>query len=109
MEKIDINDFAKIELKVGEIISCEDVEDSYKLYKFQIDLGNETRQILSGLKKYYKKEELIGQKVAVVTNLKTAKIAGLESDGMLLTALISTHKAKIVEMSQDIPNGTIIC
>ena len=108
MEKIDIEEFSKVELKVGEIISCEEVPDSYKLLKFQVDLGDEVRQILSGIKKFYNKEDLIGKKIIVVTNLKPAVMAGLESNGMLLCADISSNRVKVVEMDETIPNGTII-
>lgn len=108
METITIEDFAKIKIQVGEILECTEVENSYKLLKFKIDLGNETRQILSGIKKYYKKEDLIGKKVAVVTNLKTAQLASFDSEGMILTVMVSTHKVKVVEFDKSIKNGSVI-
>ena len=83
---IKIDDFDKCEFKVGEILECEEVPDSKKLLKFKVKIGDETRQILSGIKQYYKPEDTIGMKVMVITNLAPRKLAGMESNGMLLCA-----------------------
>ena len=85
-ELIKIDDFDKCEFKVGEILECEEVPDSKKLLKFKVKIGDETRQILSGIKQYYKPEDTIGMKVMVITNLAPRKLAGMESNGMLLCA-----------------------
>ena len=85
-ELIKIDDFDKCEFKVGEILECEEVPDSKKLLKFRVKIGDETRQILSGIKQYYKPEDTIGMKVMVITNLAPRKLAGMESNGMLLCA-----------------------
>ncbi len=84
--EVGIDDFVKLEIRVGEVIACEAVEKSKKLLCSKVRIGNETRQILSGIRKYYAPEEMVGKKVCVITNLKPAKLAGLESQGMILCA-----------------------
>ena len=84
--EITIDDFGKIDLRVGKIVACEKVPKAKKLLKLQVDLGTETRQIVSGISLYYKPEDLIGHCVIVVTNLKPVKLCGVESKGMLLAA-----------------------
>ena len=82
--QVSIDDFDKLELRVGEIISCEAVKKSKKLLCSQVRIGNEVRQIVSGIRKYYTPEEMVGKKVMVICNLAPAKLAGVESEGMLL-------------------------
>ncbi|MGB4954565.1 MAG: methionine--tRNA ligase, partial [Fusicatenibacter saccharivorans] len=82
-EEITFEDFGKMQFQVGEIISCEPVKKSKKLLCFQVKVGSQTRQIVSGIKAYYKPEDTIGMKVMVLTNLKPAKLAGMMSEGML--------------------------
>lgn len=84
--EIAIDDFGKVDLRVGKIVACEKVPKAKKLLKLQVDLGTETRQIVSGISLYYKPEDLIGHCVIVVTNLKPVKLCGVESKGMLLAA-----------------------
>ena len=84
--EIEYEDFAKLQFQVGEIISCEPVKKSKKLLCFQVKVGSQTRQIVSGIKAYYKPEDTIGMKVMVLTNLKPDKLAGMMSEGMLLCA-----------------------
>ncbi len=106
--KITIEDFAKVELKVGEILEAEKVQKSEKLLKFSVDIGEkDPRCIVSGIAKHYNPQDLIGKKVCVVTNLKSAKLCGIESCGMLLC--VST-KDKIVLISPhtDVPVGSTI-
>lgn len=83
---ITFDDFAKVEMKVGKIISCEPVEGSEKLLKLQVSFGEETRQILSGIAKWYIPEDLINKSAVFVTNLEPRMMMGLESQGMLLAA-----------------------
>jgi len=99
---ISIEDFMKIELRVGKILSCEAVPKSRKLLKMEVDLGSETRQILAGMAPYYLPQEMVGRRVAVVANLKPAKLMGLESQGMLLAA--STENAETVTLVS-VPEG----
>ena len=83
---ITIDDLSKVELKVGQILEVSRVEKSDKLYKLTVDIGSEKRTIVSGLVNYYKEDELLNKQVVVVTNLKPAKLRGVESQGMLLAA-----------------------
>ena len=83
---IGIDDFAKVELKTAKILSCEPVKKSDKLLCLQVELGEEKRQIVSGIAEYYKPEDMVGKTVIVVSNLKPAKLRGVESQGMILAA-----------------------
>ncbi|HZZ99589.1 MAG TPA: methionine--tRNA ligase subunit beta [Candidatus Paceibacterota bacterium] len=83
---ITLDEFKKAELKVIKVISAEPVEGSEKLLKLQVDLGDEQRQILSGIAKYYKPEELIGKQIVIISNLEPRMMMGLESQGMILAA-----------------------
>ena len=85
-EEIGIEDFAKIDLRVGKIKECAKAENSDKLLVLQVDMGNETRQVVSGIAKYYEPDSLIGKNVIVVSNLKPAKLRGIDSFGMILAA-----------------------
>lgn len=89
-DEITYNDFAKLDLRVGEVLVCEEVVKSDKLLRFEVDLGGEVRQIFSGLKNIYKPEDLIGKKVIVVANLKPRKMRFGMSEGMLLCADIDS-------------------
>lgn len=86
MSQIGIEDFAKVQIRVGEIVACEKVEKSSKLLHETVKFGDETRSVVSGIAKYFKPEELIGKKVAFVTNLKPVKLCGVLSEGMILGA-----------------------
>jgi len=85
-EQVSIDDFEKLEFRVGEVLSCEAVKGSKKLLCFRIRIGSEERQIVSGIRKYYAPEQMTGRKVMVIANLKPAVLAGLKSEGMLLSA-----------------------
>lgn len=86
VEEVTIDDFAKLQFKVGTILKCEPHPKADRLLVEQVDLGGEVRQIVSGIAKHYKPEELIGKQVVVVTNLKPVKLRGVESYGMILCA-----------------------
>ena len=104
-EEITIEDFMKLELKVGTIVSAEKHPKADRLLVEQIDLGDETRQVVSGIAGSFKPEEVVGKKVVVVTNLKPVNLRGVESQGMILCA--STKKdLDIVTILKDLPNGT---
>ncbi len=107
VSQISIDEFFKTELKVAVVKTCEDVEKSNKLYKLTLDLGDEERTVASGLKKYYKPEELVGKKVILVANLKPAKLCGVVSEGMILCA---EHGDKVVLISpeSDMPAGSVV-
>jgi methionyl-tRNA synthetase len=86
LEPIGIEDFMKVDLRVGKIVSAERVEKSEKLVKLKVDIGTEERQVVAGIGKSYTPEELIGKSIVIVANLKPAKLMGIESQGMLLAA-----------------------
>ncbi len=100
---IGIDDFMKVELRTAQVIACEPVPKAKKLLKLQVDLGYEQRQIVSGISKFYKPEQLIGRKVIVVANLKSAKLCGIESNGMLLASGEDT--VRVVFLGDDTPLG----
>ena len=105
--QIDIKDFDKVEIKAATITDAENVPKSDKLLKIQIDLGLEQRQIVSGIAKFYRPEDIIGKKVAVVTNLKPAKLMGQKSEGMILSAE-KDGVLTLVSLPSSIPNGAVI-
>ncbi len=105
-EIITIDDFAKIKLRVGEVIKCEKVEKSDKLLKSQIKIGDEVRQIVSGIANYYTPEEMVGKKVVVVANLKPVKLRGVLSEGMILAASDENGNLKTITVDGDIESGS---
>ncbi|MDD7765411.1 MAG: methionine--tRNA ligase [Peptoniphilaceae bacterium] len=104
-EKITIDDFAKIELKVGKVLECEQHPKADRLLVFKIDLGNEVRTIVSGIRKFYLQTDLIGKKVIVVTNLKPVNLRGVESNGMILAASDDKNLSVLTVLS-DMEEGT---
>ena len=108
---IDYEDFAKMELRVGEIIACEEVPNSKKLLKETVKIGSEVRTILSGIKKWYKPEDMVGKKVMVICNLAPRKIAGIESQGMLLCAESAEGEISLMtpDKADNIEGGAEIC
>ena len=106
--EITIDDFFKTQLRIGQIIKCENVEKSKKLLCSQVKMGSEVRQIVSGLRPYYTAEEMVGKKVVVVSNLKPAKLAGVLSEGMLLCAEDAEGKPVLLTAEKDVPNGVSI-
>jgi methionyl-tRNA synthetase len=108
VEEITIDEFRKIKLRVAKILVAENIKKSDKLLKLKIDLGTEQRQVLAGIAKSYKPEELIGKNVLIVSNLKPAKIFGQDSQGMILaTEILEDGKVKIVEINDSVLPGTI--
>ena len=103
LPEIGIEDFAKVELRVAEIIECEPVPKAKKLLKLQVDLGFERRQVVSGIAKFYTPDELIGKKVVLVSNLKPAKLCGVESYGMLLAS--GEEEVRVVFLDPAAKNG----
>ena len=107
--EITYEDFAKLQFQVGEIIDCKEVPKSKKLLCSQVKIGSEVRQILSGIKQYYKPEEMVGRKVMVVTNLKPATLAGMTSEGMLLCAEDTDGNLSLMTPEKPMPAGAEIC
>ena len=108
-DEITYDDFAKMQFVVGEIIKCEEVPKSKKLLCSQVKIGNMTRQIVSGIKQYYKPEEMVGKKVMVLLNLKPATLAGVVSEGMLLCAEDENGSLALVSPEKEMPSGAEIC
>jgi|SRR3989344_5121209 len=107
---ISFDEWAKAELKAAKIISAEDIPGKDRLYKLQIDLGTEKRQIIAGVKQSYSKEELEGKTIIAVTNLAPAKIAGLESQAMLLAVKNSAGAYSLVSVdtAEKVAAGTLV-
>ena len=104
---IQFNDFAKLDLRVGQIRKVEEIVGADKLWKLGVDLGEEDlRTICAGLKPYYSREELMNKKIIVVSNLEPRKMRGIESQGMLLAASTDNHeKVVLLTPEKDIENG----
>jgi len=107
-ELISIEDFDKIKLKVAEVISCEDHPNADKLYILKLKLGEEQRQVVSGIKKHYSPEDLVGKKIVIITNLKPINLRGEESRGMVLAAEDKDGKLTLVSTLEDIESGATI-
>jgi len=107
VEHVSFETFSKLDLRVGKIVEAEDVPDSRKLIKLVVDLGPlGKRQILSGIKKWYRPEELVGKTVVVVANLKPKKMAGLLSEGMVLMAEEEGQKPTFIVPEEEVKPGT---
>ena len=107
--EITYDDFAKLQFQIGEIVKCEEVAKSKKLLCSQVKIGSETRQIVSGIKAWYKPDQMVGKKVMVVTNLKPAKLAGLLSEGMILCAEDNEGNLALMTPEKDIKPGSEVC
>ena len=108
-EEIGYDDFAKLQFQVGEIIACEEVKKSKKLLCSQVKIGSQVKQIVSGIKKHYSAEEMVGKKVMVLVNLKPAKLAGVLSEGMLLCAEDENGELSLMVPEKEMPSGAEIC
>ena len=108
-EEITFDDFMKLQFQVGEVIACEEVPKSKKLICSQVKIGSQVKQIVSGIKAYYKPEDMVGKKVMVLVNLKPAKLAGVLSEGMLLCAEDAEGNLALMTPEKDMPAGAEIC
>lgn len=108
-EEISYDDFMKMQFQVGEIIACEAVEKSKKLLCSQVKIGSRVKQIVSGIRKDYTPEEMVGKKVMVLVNLKPAKLAGVISEGMLLCAEDAEGNLALMTPEKPMPSGAEIC
>ncbi len=107
--EITFDDFEKLQFQVGEIIACEAVKKSKKLLCSQVKIGSQVRQIVSGIRKHYSPEEMVGKKVMVVTNLKPATLAGVKSEGMILCAEDADGNLSLMVPEKKMPAGAEIC
>ena len=112
-QSIYFDDFAKCDFRVVKVLKCENVKKSEKLLRFELDDGSGTpRQILSGIAKYYKPEELVGKTLAAIVNLPPRKMMGLESNGMLISAVHTEkgeEKLDLLILDDAIPAGSVLC
>jgi methionyl-tRNA synthetase len=105
-DRITIEDFAKVDMRVGEIVSAEPVQGAQKLLKLQVDIGTEVRQVVAGIAEYYKPEAIVGMKVVLVTNLQPRKLRGVESNGMIVAAAVGDEgRPVLVTFKEDVPKG----
>lgn len=108
-DEITIEDFEKIDLRVVKVLECEPVKKANKLLKLKVDLGGETRQVISGIAKFYKPEELVGQKVIMIVNLKPVKLRGELSQGMILSAATNDDSdLSVSTILKNIPAGSVV-
>ena len=108
-EEITFDDFMKMQFQVGEILECKAVEKSKKLLCSQVKIGSQVKQIVSGIRKHYTPEEMVGKKVMVLVNLKPAKLAGVLSEGMLLCAEDENGELALLTPDKKMPSGAEIC
>jgi len=100
-------DFQKIDLRIGKILKAEKVEKSEKLLKLVVDLGDEKRQLVAGIGKFYEPDDLLGKEIVVVANLEPKKLMGIESQGMILAADKEGEPVLLIP-EKEVPPGTII-
>lgn len=106
---IDYEEFARVDLRVGKVVSAERIQGSKKLIKLMVDLGGEQRQIIAGLAPWYAPEEFIGKYVVVVANLKPKKMMGLESQGMILATCGDSGKPALLTVAGEPKPGEKVC
>lgn len=104
-EEISYDDFAKLQFQIGEVVACEEVKKSKKLLCLKVKIGSSVKQIVSGIKAYYSAEEMVGKKVMVLVNLKPAVLAGLVSEGMILSAEDAEGRLSLVTPERPMPSG----
>ncbi|WP_100011823.1 methionine--tRNA ligase [Lentibacillus sediminis] len=107
-DEIDFDAFMKLDMRVAEVIKAEKVKKADKLLKIQIDLGQEKRQIVSGIAEHYAPEELVGKKVICVTNLKPVKLRGEMSEGMILSGEDESGNLSLATVEESLPNGSVV-
>jgi methionyl-tRNA synthetase len=105
--QITIDEFAKVQMRVGQILEAEKVEGSRKLIKLKVDIGTEVRQVVAGIAEAYDPASLINKKIVLVANLKPAKLMGIESNGMVVAAS-ADGKPVLATFNEDVPNGALL-
>ncbi len=104
---INIEDLLKVEIRVGKVLSVEEVEGSEKLYRLEVDFGEEkVRQVLSGIKKYFEKDFLLNKQFAFVTNLEPRKMMGLDSEAMILAT--GSEELALLTPTKEVENGSLM-
>jgi len=105
--RISIEEFAKVQMRVGQILEAERVAGSRKLIKMRVDIGSEIRQVVAGIAGAYEPEGLLNRKIILVANLKPAKLMGIVSDGMVLAATAGDRPV-LATFAEDVPNGSLL-
>jgi len=105
--QITIEDFTRVQMRVGQILEAEKIEGSRKLIKLKVDIGTEVRQVVAGIAEVYEPASLLNRKVVIVANLKPAKLMGVESNGMIVAASID-GKPVLATFNEEVPNGAIL-
>jgi methionyl-tRNA synthetase len=105
--RISIEEFAKVQMRVGQVLEAEKVPNSRKLMRLRVDIGIEVRQVVAGIAEAYQPADLLNKKVVIVANLKPAKLMGIESNGMIVAAS-DGNRPILVTFSEDVPNGAIL-
>lgn len=105
--KISIEDFAKVRMRVGQIVEAEKVSGSRKLMRLMVDIGTEVRQVVAGIAEAYDAASLMNRKVVLVANLQPAKLMGVESNGMIVAATVD-GKPVLATFNEDVPNGALL-
>lgn len=104
---VSIQDFKKLEIRIGKVLACEKVEGADKLLKFEIDFGEFKRQIVSGIAEFYKPEDLIGKEFPFIVNLEPRMIRGIESQGMIM-AVDTGESVVLLTPDKEVPEGSIV-
>jgi methionyl-tRNA synthetase len=105
--RIGIDEFARIQMRVGQVLEAEKVEGSRKLIRMKVDIGSEVRQVVAGIAGAYEPANLLNRKIILVANLKPAKLMGIVSDGMVLAALAGDRPV-LATFAEDVPNGALL-
>jgi methionyl-tRNA synthetase len=105
--QISIDEFARVQMRVGQILEAEKIEGSRKLVKLRVDIGSEVRQVVAGIAEAYEPASLVNKKVVIVANLKPAKLMGVESNGMVVAASVD-GKPVLATFMEDVPNGALL-
>ena len=107
LSQITIEDFAKVQMRVGQIVEAEKIEGSRRLIKLRVDIGTEVRQVVAGIAETYEPANLLDRTVVIVANLKPAKLMGVESNGMIVAASID-GKPVLATFTEEVPNGSLL-
>jgi methionyl-tRNA synthetase len=105
--RITIDEFARVQLRVGQVLEAEKIEGSRKLLKLRVDIGTEVRQVVAGIAEAYEPESLLRRKIVIVANLKPARLMGVESNGMVVAAT-ADGKPVLATFAEDVPNGALL-
>lgn len=107
LSQITIEDFARVQMRVGQILEAEKIEGSRKLIRLKVDIGTEVRQVVAGIAEAYEPANLLNKKVVIVSNLKPARLMGVESNGMIVAAS-ADGKPVLATFNEEVPNGALL-